>query len=186
MPELIAKTALQDQAPLHLGGLELTALTLGPLTGISLYHGRDAGVDQALSGLGLGFPAPGTFTESAGVTLAWNGRDQALLIGAPPPEGLEDLAAVTAQSGGSAGLSLRGDGAAGALARLVSIDLRPAAFPPGSVARTGLNHIPALILAREGGYDILVFRSMARSAWDELAEVMQHLAARQPAKLPLR
>lgn len=186
MPELIARTALQDEAALQLGGLELSVLTSGPLTGIALYPGAAAGSDPLLAGLGLPFPSPGKFRESNGVTLAWSGRDEALLIGAEPPAGLEDQAAVTAQSGGLAGLALRGQAAAGALARLVALDLRPSAFPPGSAARTGLNHIPALILARDEGYDIFVFRSMARSAWNELSEVMQHLAARQPAPLPGR
>ena len=56
------------------------------------------------------------------------------------------------------------------MARMVSLDLRPAAFPEGSVANTGLHHVGVTILACDGGFDILVLRSFGLAVWEILAE----------------
>ena len=56
------------------------------------------------------------------------------------------------------------------MARMVPLDLRPAAFPEGSVANTGLHHVGVTILARDGGFDILVLRSFGLTVWETLVE----------------
>jgi sarcosine oxidase subunit gamma len=89
------------------------------------------------------------------------------------------LAALTDQTDGWAGLSLTGPKGPDVLARLMPVDLRSAAFPVGHAVRAPLNHMNA-ILMRRGAYDfvLLVFRSMAQTAWHELEGAMQTLAAR--------
>lgn len=170
MPELIATHSLRDLSPREGGGATLRAPDPGPIWSVALFPGTQ----------GAGMPAPGTWaaTEGGG-RIVWTGLNQAFVLG-PLPEGLVagQGGAVTDQSDGWAGLSLSGPKAGAALARLVGIDLREGAFPPGSVARTGLNHVPAILLRHDEGFDIFVPRSMAVTAWDELAGVLARLAAR--------
>ncbi|WP_157970850.1 sarcosine oxidase subunit gamma [Pseudogemmobacter bohemicus] len=181
MAELIAKTALDGQRPATGAGLVLATLPPGPVWSIAPFPGVD--LAPVLAPLGLAFPTPGQSSSAGDLRLIWTGRDQAFLLGGAAPPGLEAFAAVTDQTGAWAGFSLSGEGGEAALARLVTPDLRLAAFPVGHVIRTALNHIPAIIL-REGraGFHIRVFRSMARSAWHELAAVLERLAARQAAE----
>ncbi len=178
MPELIAKGPFDGVEPLTLAGLTLAPLDEGPVWSVALMPGGDAAVAAVLAPLGLEFPGPGAVSSAPAGRLVWTGHRQAFLFGDLPP-GLTGAAAVTDQSGGWAGVRLSGPGAAAALARLVAVDLRPAAFPPGRVVRAAVNHLPAVIL-REGSeaFEIRVFRSMARTCWHELAEVLEHLAAR--------
>ena len=126
-------------------------------------------------------PEPGSFAEKKGARIVWTGRDQAFLMSAdcPPLEG----AAVTDQSDGWAVLGVSGTGAVDALARWMPVDLRLAAFPVGRVMRTQMNHMNVIIL-RVGDYafEIMVFRSMARTAWHEIEAAMQMLAARSGMK----
>jgi heterotetrameric sarcosine oxidase gamma subunit len=65
------------------------------------------------------------------------------------------------------------------LARLVPLDLRPAAFAVGMALRAPLNHLSA-VLIRESADSILIliFRSMARTAWHEVETAMRSVAAR--------
>jgi heterotetrameric sarcosine oxidase gamma subunit len=54
------------------------------------------------------------------------------------------------------------------MARMVPLDLRPAAFPEGSVTNTGLHHVGVTIAARDGGFDIFVLRSFGLAVWEML------------------
>ena len=181
MPELIAKSALEGQS-LTIGGVTLTELDPGPITSVALFPGGAKLAAKGLKALGLSFPAPNTFTDKKGARIVWTGRDQCFLmsVAAPALEG----AAVTDQSDGWTVLGLSGPGAVEVLARLVPIDLRLAAFPVGRAARTQVNHMNAVIL-RTGDYalEILVFRSMARTAWHELESTMAMVAARAGLKI---
>jgi heterotetrameric sarcosine oxidase gamma subunit len=182
VPELIAKSALEGHAPLTLGGVTLAELLPGPITSVAVLPGGTKAVAKGLKPLGLVFPAPNTFAEKAGARIVWTGRDQVFLIGVAPPA--LDGAAVTDQSDGWAVLALSGPGAVDVLARLVPLDLRLAAFPVGRAARSGLNHMNAVIL-RTGDYafEIMVFRSMARTAWHEVETTMHMVAARAGVKI---
>ena len=65
------------------------------------------------------------------------------------------------------------------LARLTPLDLRPSAFAVGTVARTVINHMQALILrGAVDGFEIAVFASMAGTLHHELTEAMRLVAAR--------
>ena len=178
MPDLIAKSPLAGRAALTLAGVTLAEADLVQITSVAPFKGQDKALAKALKALGLSFPAPNQVSSKGDVRLVWTGRDQAFLLGAAP-QGLEGLAALTDQSDGWAALSLDGPGAGDVLARLYPMDLRVAAFPVGRVARAPLNHMSS-ILMRSGpqSFEILVFRSMARTAWHEAEAAMRALAAR--------
>lgn len=185
MPKLIAKAALAGQAPLALGGVTLSETLLDSITSIAPLQGQDKALAKALKALGLTFPTPNSFAQKASARIVWTGRGQAFLINAAP-EGQTAFAALTAcaaltdQTDGWACLSLAGAPAEAALMRLVPLDLRGTAFPKGSAARAPLNHMQSILL-RTGphSFDLMVFRSMARSAWHEVETAMKSLAARQ-------
>lgn len=178
MPELIAKSPLSGVWPLAIDGLRLSERLLGQVTSVAPLPGQETAVANALKPLGLGFPAPNRVLSNGEVTLLWAGKGQAFLIGAPAPAGLPG-AALTDQSDGWACLQLEGRLAAEALMRLYPLDLRPQSFAVGAVARAPLNHMQSILMRPAADtFDILVFRSMARTAWHEIAAAMKTLAAR--------
>jgi sarcosine oxidase subunit gamma len=163
---------------LTMGTATLAEWAPGPITSVAPFAAGMPAVVRALKPLGLDWPAPGRMTAgSGGVRLAFAGRGTAFLIGAPPPD-FGDAAAVTDQSDGWAGLSLGGAAAAEVLMRLVALDLREGAFPEGSAVRAMLNHMPLCLMRGAGGFELLVFRSMTRTAVHELTEAMARVAAR--------
>jgi sarcosine oxidase subunit gamma len=165
VPELIAKSALQGQKPLTLGGVTLAEEALGPITSIACYPDKAEAVGEVLGA----FLAPNTRSAN----LLWTGPEQAFLLGTPPD--LKGLAATTDQSGGWAALRLTGALDA-LLARLFPID--PRLLTQGACLRTPLGHMQAIVSRDEAGVLILVFRSMARTAWDEIAHALAMLEAR--------
>lgn len=180
MPELIAKSALEGRSK-TLGGVTLAEVDVGPITSVAILPGGAKAVAKGLKMLGLAMPEPGTFAEKKGARIVWTGRDQAFLTGVEAllPEG----AALTDQSDGWAVLAIGGPGAVDVLARLVPMDLRLGAFPVGRVLRTQLNHMNVVILrVGDHAFEIMGFRSMARTAWHELEAAMQMLAARDGMK----
>jgi sarcosine oxidase subunit gamma len=175
VPDLIAKSALAGHTPLAAAGVTLSEALLGPITSIANFPGQKTKVGKALKG----FPDPNRFLGAP--LRVWTGPDQAFLIGAPAPD-LAGLAATTDQTGGWAALKLEGPGAEAALMRLYPLDLRAKTFPPGHAARAPLGHMQS-VLMRTGPqtFLLLVFRSMAGTAWSELAEVLHRLEARAKA-----
>lgn len=175
MPELIAKSALAGRAPLTLLDTTLAEGTLGGLTSIACYPGTRAQVAKALKG----WPEPNRFLDAP--LRIWTGPEQVFLAGAEPPD-LAGLAAVTDQTGGWAVLTLDGPAAVATLIRLYPLDFALSAMPTGSALRSPLGHMQSVLIRRaEGGFTLLVFRSMARTAWAELEEALQKLAARKAA-----
>ena len=178
MPELIAKTALEGRKPLVIAGTTLSQVDPGAVTSIAPFPGQDKAVAKALKPLGISFPDVNRFTEKGDARIVWTGRDQAFLIGAPCPD-MGAAAAVTDQSGGWVTLSLAGPEAEVALMRYVPMDLRLAAFPVGTAVRTPFYHM-AMVLMRvsDQGFQMMLFRSMARTAWHEIEVALRTLAAR--------
>lgn len=178
MPELIAKSALAGQTPLTLAETTLAEAPAVTMTSISPFPGAMDAVNAKLEPLGVSFPAPNRQSTGPAARLLWTGRDQAFLSGAPAPD-LTGLAATTDQGDGWATITLAGPLATDTLARLIPLDLREASFAIGQTARSGLNHMSA-ILTRTGpaAWEVMVFRSMARTAWHELAEALEMQAAR--------
>jgi len=184
VPDLIAEPPLGG-AETRIGAAALTALPQAPLHLVAPFPGAAEAMGAALmAAYGAGWPAPGKSTASDAVELRWAGRDQALLIGADalPPE-LTGHGAVTDVSDVYLRLLLTGhDAAAEILARLVPLDLRPARFAPGATAKSLLGHIAAQVTATEEGIEIMVMRSIARSAFHEIENAMAGVTAR--ASLP--
>lgn len=178
MPELIATTPLDGRAPLTLSGTTLAEAVWRPITSVAPLSGQGKALARALKGLGLTFPAPGRFVEAGEARMVWTGRDQAFLIGIAP-DGLAPHAALTDQSDGWATLSLAGPMAEATLARIVPIDIRTGSFSPGQTARVPFNHMSS-VLMRTGPetFEVMVFRSMARTAWHEAEAALTALAAR--------
>ena len=178
MREMYPKTALQGQLPVTHASTTLAEVDLGQISAIAAFPGQDKAIAKALKSIGLHMPKVGECHQSGAALIAWTGRDQAFLIGAACPD-MGAAAAVTDQSGGWAALTLTGPAAADALMRYVPMDLRLQAFKTGSVLRTPLYHM-SMILLRTGdaAFTILVFRSMARTAWHEIEVAMKSLAAR--------
>jgi sarcosine oxidase subunit gamma len=89
---------------------------------------------------------------------------------------LEGAASVSDQSDGYMLIRLSGPRAREALAKLLPIDLHPRAFKVGDVASTVAAHIGATLwrLAddRQSApvFEVIMFRSLARSFWHALAE----------------
>lgn len=177
MPELIAKSPLSGVWPVAHGGLRLSEHLLGRVTSIAPLPGQEKAVARALKSLGLTFPAPNTFASAGDVTLVWTARNQAFLIGVSPPDVAS--AALTDQSDGWAALRLEGVAASDALMRLYPLDLRLQSFGVGAAARAPLNHMQSIVMhTAPYAFEILVFRSMARTAWHEVEAAMKTLAAR--------
>lgn len=79
---------------------------------------------------------------------------------------------VTDVSQGRTMLRLSGPVARDWLAQGCSIDLHPAAFPPGACAQTAIARVPALLMAVDATptFDVSMSRSYARAFWHWLVE----------------
>jgi len=176
--DLIAKWA--DEGPVETGGLRLTTAAWTPIWSIAPFRGQAATVSDALmQAHGLRFPAPGALHEHGGARIAWSGLDQAFLIGAIPEAALARHAALTDQSDAWVQLILDGPVVRDVLARLVPIDLTPAACPPGSARRTLLGHMSTLIVYPGADrFELFVYRSMTATALHDLGRVMRAVTAR--------
>ncbi len=179
MPDFAATSATEGLAlPVTTGGATLAALPETPRLSVAPYRGRTQAVASA-----LGAPlSVGTATPLPGGRLVFAGLGLWLLEGIDARARLAGLAAVTDQSDAWCGLALDGPGATDTLARLVPLDLAPAACPEGTAARSLLRHVPLLLVRTATGFDLLVPRSYATTAVAEITEAMARLDAR--SRLP--
>lgn len=179
MPELIAKAALAGRLALTRGSLRLSEIATGQITSIALFPGQHKAITKVLKSVGLTFPAPNQVVEKDAARLVWTGRDQVFLFGTTPPEIPHTVGATTDQTDAWAGLSLEGPGAEDALMRLVPLDLRFAQFGLGQVRRAPIYHMQAIVIrATQNRFELLVFRSMARTAWHDIETAMTTIEAR--------
>lgn len=178
MASLIEKSVLDGLLPLTAGGATISERRMGPITSIAPFVGTEAKVAARLKGMGLDWPMPNRAVAKGDAACVWTGRGQAFLIGVAPPD-IAGLAALSDQSDGWAAMTLAGPASVDVLARLVPVDLRLRAFPVGQVARTGLNHMMSILWRRsDDSIDVMVFRSMAKTAVHELHDAMKMVAAR--------
>lgn len=178
MPELIAKAALAGRKPLTIAGTTLSEVDPGVVTSIAPFPGQAKALAKVLKPLGLSFPEVNSFATKGTANLIWTSRDQAFLTGVACPD-MAGAAAVTDQTGGWVTLALEGPEAAAALMRYVPMDLSLAAFPVGMAVRTPFYHM-AMVLMRvsDQGFQLMLFRSMARTGWHEIEVALRTLAAR--------
>lgn len=177
MAELIAKTPLDDMAPLTIGACTATEVDLGTLTSIAPYAGTKMS-EPFKAAHGMAWPAPNRATGKDGARAIWFGRDMVLLAGPEPSAKLAKYAALTDQSDAWAAVTLAGETAEEVLARLVPIDLSVVAFKRGHSARTQIQHMTGSI-TRIGNdtFLLMVFRSMAGTLLHDLQRAMASVAA---------
>jgi len=179
--ELVPRSALAGlDLPLMRGGVTLAAAVDAPMLAIVPFRGREGAVAAVL---GAHLPAPGgSETLADGSLFVWAGLDHWLLRGPGADAALAgrlagDAAAVDVSDGWAA-LVLAGAGWRDVLARLVPLDLDAGVRPPGSAASSLLRHVPCVIMVRDDDVLMLVPRSYARSAVEDIARAMDGVAAR--------
>jgi sarcosine oxidase subunit gamma len=140
-----------------LAGTTLAEVPDLALVSVAVPLGGRAALAAALAGAwGLDLPEVGgtTAAPAAGVRLLGLAADQALAL-LPRPDGLaapavaaalDGAAYVTEQTDAWVVLRLAGPRARAALERICPIDLHPAAFPEGRVARTVMEHLGAVVV----------------------------------------
>lgn len=178
MARLRARSAGEGLLPIEVAGATLGQVDPGAITSVMPYDGQAGAVDAALRGaLGVGLPGPGGSEAAGEIRAIWTGRGQAMVLGAPVSV---PGAALTDQGDGWTVLRLEGVEAEAVLARLCPVDFRVRAFAEGSVARTLLQHMNVIVL-RSGAqrFDIMVFRSMTRTAVHDLRVAMESVAAQK-------
>ena len=118
--------------------------------------------------VGADLPGPGAFTRSDDnrLKLVWMSEDQLFLIGEADREALQERLSAgawcTEQTDNWVALRLKGGNTRAALERICPIDLDGSAFPPGSAARTVMEHMGAIIMCEER--DCYVILSASSSA----------------------
>lgn len=184
MAELVANSPCAGVLPVTAGGVALSEVAAGHITALAPFRGKAEALSTALKAAhGMEFPAAGRATGKAGARCVWTGRGRAFLMGPAPDAGLAAHAAVTDQSDAWAVVALVGTGAEAVLARLVPVDLRASVFKRGHTARTLCGHMNVSI-TRVGpeSFQIMAFRSMARTLAHELGHAMELVAARAAAR----
>ncbi|WP_299546773.1 sarcosine oxidase subunit gamma [uncultured Tateyamaria sp.] len=178
MTELIAKTPLDDMAPLTIGACRLAEVDLGILTSIAPYAASKIAAPFKAAH-GMAWPAPNRATGKADGRAIWFGRDMVLLAGPKPDPTLTKHAALTDQSDAWAAVTLSGADVEDVLARLVPLDLSPGQFKRGHTARSQIQHMTGSI-TRVGtdAFLLMVFRSMAGTLLHDLERAMASVAVR--------
>ncbi|MGI9367797.1 MAG: sarcosine oxidase subunit gamma [Ruegeria sp.] len=180
MDKLIAKSPCADLLPLTVGSVTLSEEDAGAITSIAPFKGRQKALSDAMkSAHGMTYPAANRATGKSGARAVWFGHSQAMLMGPMPDASLSEFAAVVDQSDAWAVVRLEGDGAEEFLARLVPVDVRGPHFRRGHTARSLLFHMTASITrVGEKSFQIMVFRSMAKSLVHDLKRAMEGVGAR--------
>ncbi|WP_371154741.1 sarcosine oxidase subunit gamma [Jannaschia sp. 2305UL9-9] len=166
MANLTARSPAEGLLPISHGTLTLTEIRPDAITSLMLLRGAEGTL-----------PKPNRALRTMGGVLLWSGRNQALLLGPRPDP--QSAVAMTDQSDAWAVLHLAGPQSAEGLARLTPLDLNPAIFRPGHVARSLLSHMNAVFHRTAlDGFDILVFRSMTGTAVHDITRAMRAVTAR--------
>lgn len=180
MIKLSAKTPCEGLLPLNMDQVSLAEELPANLTMITARKGRFEECSDLLKNAhGVAMPKPNRATGAAAVRAVWFGRDKAMLVGPSPNWSLKNEATVVDQSDAWAVVKLEGADAADVLARLVPMDLRTATFRRGHTARTMLGHmVVSITRVGEQAFQIMAFRSMAKTLVHDLQRAMESVAAR--------
>lgn len=180
MVELVALSPCRGLLPLDVGDLRLREDRAGVLTSVIPFVGMENAVSDLLkSAHGLSMPAPNRSIGKTGNRVLWFGRGQVLLAGPDPDPRLAEHAALGDQSDAWAVVRLDGGQAQDVLARLVPVDLRPGQFKRGHTIRTELGHmVTSITRIGASSFQIMAFRSMAKTLVHDLKTAMEGVAAR--------
>ncbi|SFE80730.1 sarcosine oxidase subunit gamma [Roseivivax sediminis] len=161
------------------------------LTGMVTLRGDIAAIGEPVAdATGLSIPDTLGIVEDGGRALAWMSPDELMLFCAydEAEEIAATLTAATAEdhalvanvSDARAMFELSGEEAAlrETLAKLTPADLRPDAFPPGTIRRTRLAQVSGAIwLAEDGAMRVICFRSVADYVFSLLCHAARPAAA---------
>jgi len=183
MIDLKPRRAFAEFSAKTCGDTTLQAVEPRFITSIMAYDGQHKDLVQALKRAhGLDLPQPGHSAGRAAARLVWTGRGQYFLIGDTSADpAISQTAALSDQSDGWAVMALQGRCAAAVLARVCPLDTRPAVFRRGHVARTEVQHMMAIVLKTAKGFDILVMRSFAQTAWTSVSAALDSVDAQSTA-----
>ncbi len=163
-------------------GVRISEIRLGGLWQVAAWPGRLAEAGAAVAASAGVAAAPG-FGQAAFGSRGTALRTEALkwLVASPhalsrPEIAVEDGTALDLSHARTV-LRLEGPAARDVLARLVAIDLRAQAFPDGRVAVTGAHGMGLTLVAREGGVDVLAFRSFGLALLEMLEEIAAQFGA---------
>ena len=150
--------------PVHRTFIILSEIEAIKITSIAPFANQTDNVSAQLTdAIGIALPEDGWSVRTEDAELIWSQMGQWFLFG---PEVALVGAALTDQTDGWSGLSLRGDGVMDVMARLCPVDLRP--LQPGQVVRTECAHRMSVLVRREDGIDMFVMRSLARNMLDHV------------------
>lgn len=160
--------------PTLTGGTRLALAPPRTILSVAAFNGQAAALAQAL---GAALPTAPRVVTQGDVLWLWSGVDSWLAIGATLKLASEH-AAIVDQSHGRVILHLTGPRAPDVLAKLVPIDLHPAAFPPDATALTLAGAINVQ-LWRHGpdGFALACMSSLAQALGEALAEAAAEYAA---------
>lgn len=178
MADLNETSACAGLLPLSIGGFTVEERLPGQLTSLTAFD-ADAMGKTLEKAHGVQWPAPNRCTVKGKARCLWFGHREVVLMGPAPGAALARHGAVVDVTDGWAVVELQGAGAEEVLARLVPVNLSPAAFKRGHTARTIVGHMQASI-TRLGPdvFEILVFRSMATTLVHDLKRAMESVTAR--------
>ncbi|MDT8345179.1 MAG: hypothetical protein RQ752_12210 [Thermohalobaculum sp.] len=182
MPERVSSLA-RALAPRTIGpvgehgpGVRLSERGIASLWQVAAWPDRlDAAGLAAAAAAGAGIaPGPGrSVTGTAATLMRVEPLKWWLLAGHDLPRPALDAGVGTVLDLSHARTAIRIEGARAVdlMARLLPVDLRPAAFPDGAVASSGLHHVGVTVLARAGGFDLFVPQSFACSLFEHITAI---------------
>ena len=186
MLKALHATTPLDGRSVTIGKTSLWVVAGRPLYSLSVPLGDDAAFESALSShLGLARPVPGQFHDQDTFRLCGLAQDQFFLMGlkAETPDEralksrLQDAAYVTDQSDSWVMLQINGENALRAMERISPINLSPSAFPPGSIARTSMEHLSAIVMAEaDSTLTLLSPISSAQSFWHAVEQSLTNVS----------
>jgi len=164
----------------RIGSVRLVSRAHSPVTGIAAFRDRAEMLSARLQGIiGAPLPKTGRWAATSSGFVMWAGRDRWFVVGeALSRDALGGLAALTDETHAWAVAELVGEGASDVLARLVPLDLHPALFAPGHVARAPIGHMPGCVRRTAAGFELWVWRSVAGTLVRELEAAMTRVAGR--------
>ena len=186
MLKALHATTPLDGRSVTIGKTSLWVVAGRPLYSLSVPLGDDAAFESALSShLGLARPVPGQFHDQDTFRLCGLAQDQFFLMGLKAKDAdehalksqLQDAAYVTDQSDSWVTLQISGDEARSAMERISPINLSVTAFAPGSIARTSMEHLSAIVMAeQDGSLTLLSPISSAESFWHAVEQSLVNVS----------
>ncbi len=175
--ELYARTAFGGSKPFTQDWDDFTIreFTNRSLASLAARHGRQEALSTAVTAAyGVVLPGPGRSVRGDAVSIDWMGpgqwfveaeRADGTAFARELAAGVDGSGSVTDQSDSWVQLDLWGGNSRAVLEKLCPLDLHPRVFTPGSVARTVMEHLGAIVALLEDTprFKLLTARSSARS-----------------------